>query len=206
MTAAAFDDDLIRRRRADLARWRRRSRVVRGLRLGLPALIGVLVAALAGQVIWRSLADADAQAAANVPIRLVNPKFYGRDEEGRAFVLSAITAVRDENDYQRVMLDRPTVALDQDDRGGKANLSATTGVYREDDGLLELNGGVRLNDGASEIVTQQSTFNTKTGQIEGKGAIKGAGNLGQIEAQSYGIYDKGERMVFKGGVRGRINE
>jgi lipopolysaccharide export system protein LptC len=206
MTAAALDDDIILRRRADLARWRRRSRVVRGLRVGLPALVVLLLASLAGQVIWRSLADADAKAAANVPIRLVNPKFYGRDEQGRAFVLSAITAVRDENDYQKVMLDRPTVALDQDGSGGKANLSAARGVYREDDGLLNLAGGVRLNDGSSEIVTQSSTFNTKTGQIEGKGAIKGAGNLGQIEAQSYGIYDKGERMVFKGGVRGRINE
>lgn len=206
MTAAALDDDIILRRRADLARWRRRSRVVRGLRIGLPALVAVLLVSLAGQVIWRSLAEADAKTAANVPIRLVNPKFYGRDEQGRAFVLSAITAVRDENDYQKVMLDRPTVALDQDDNGGKANLSAARGVYQEDDGLLDLAGGVRLNDGSSEIVTQNSTFNTKTGQIEGKGAIKGAGNLGQIEAQSYGIYDKGERMVFKGGVRGRINE
>lgn len=205
MTAVPLDDDLIYRRRADLARWRRRSRVVKGLRVALPGLIGLLLASLAGQVIWRSLADGKTEQAANVPIRLVNPKFYGRDEEGRAFVLSAITAVRDENDYQRVVLDRPTVALDQGG-GGNANLSATSGVYREDDRLLELKGGVRLNDGKSELLTEQSTFNTRTGQIEGQGAIKGAGNLGQIEAQSYGVYDKGERMVFKGGVRGRINE
>lgn len=197
-------DHVIDRRRADLMRWRRRSRVVRLMRIALPAAIGVLLVALAGQVIWRSIADGATAKAENVPIRLVNPKFYGRDEEGRAFVLSAVTAVRDDNDYQRVILEKPTVALDRKD-GGQAHLSAATGVYREDDRLLDLKGSVRLNNGTDQLVTNRSTFNTKTGQIEGSGPITGTGAIGQIEAQSYGVYDKGDRMVFKGGVKGRIN-
>ena len=42
-------------------------------------------------------------------------------------------------------------------------------------------------------------------ELEGQGQISGVGSLGEITAKSYGVYDKGERLVFKGGVRGRLD-
>ena len=52
--------------------------------------------------------------------------------------------------------------------------------------------------------TASSIFNTATGVLEGKGEIQGMGALGEIIAKSYGVYDKGDRLVFKGGVRTRV--
>ncbi len=66
--------------------------------------------------------------------------------------------------------------------------------------MLNLSGGVKLNGGDINFATASSVFNTATGELEGSGAIQGAGALGEIVAKSYGVYDKGARMVFKGGV------
>jgi lipopolysaccharide export system protein LptC len=140
----------------------------------------------------------------NAPIRLVKPRFVGRDAKGRAFVLTAASAVRDEKDYQRVLLETPMLILDETGPH-PARISAASGIYREDDGVLHLKGGVKLNGQDVNFKTATSVFNTATGEVEGEGEISGTGSAGEIIAKSYGVYDKGERMVFKGGVRARIN-
>jgi len=38
----------------------------------------------------------------------------------------------------------------------------------------------------------------------GDGAIQGVGSLGEINAKSYGVYDRGDRLVFGGGVSTRL--
>lgn len=188
-----------------MARWRRRSRLIHQLRIILPGLIALIVLSFTGMVIYRSLvAPPPRPAEADAPIRLVNPRFLGRDEQGRSFVLTANSAVRDEDEYQRVILDRPTLVLDEDGVS-PLRLSAATGVYHEGEGVLRLQGDVRLDDRDAAFDTASAVFNTATGVLEGEGLITGAGPLGEINARSYGVYDKGERMVFKGGVRGRIN-
>ena len=80
---------------ADFERWRRRSRLVRRLRVLLPAAIGVILLVMVGFVIQSTLAGAkDKPQDADAPIQLVNPRFLGRDDKGRAFVLTAKVAVR----------------------------------------------------------------------------------------------------------------
>ena len=77
-------------------------------------------------------------------------------------------------------------------------------MFQEDAKILHLSGGVKLNGGDLNFSTAASIFNTATGELEGSGEIRGAGALGEIIAKSYGVYDKGERMVFKGGVHSRV--
>ena len=188
----------------DFELWRRRSRLIRRLRVLLPAAIGVILLSLAGFIAQSTLAGAGPKPQdADAPIQLVNPRFLGRDDKGRAFVLTAKTAVRDPKDYQRVQLDTPMLILDEE--GVRpTRISARSGVYREDRRVLNLEGGVKLNGGDVNFTTATSIFNTATGELEGTGEIQGAGALGEIIAKSYGVYDKGERMVFKGGVRTRV--
>ncbi len=159
---------------------------------------------MAGFVIHATLVGAKAKPAdADAPIQLVNPRFVGRDKKGRAFVLTAKTATRDQKDYQRVLLDTPMLILDEEGER-PVRVSARSGVYREDAKVLNLEGGVKLNGGDVNFATATSVFNTATGELEGAGEIQGAGALGEIIAKSYGVYDKGERMVFKGGVHTRV--
>lgn len=191
---------------SDLAmgRWRRRSRLIRRLRVVLPAVIGVIVMGLAGVIIFNSLAGAPAvPEESDAPIRLVNPRFMGRDADGRSFVITANSAVRDEVDYRRVMLDRPAMVVDGEGLS-PMRLSAQSGVFHEGTGILQLQGDVSLNDQNATFDTGSAVFNTATGVLEGEGLITGVGPLGEIRAKSYGVYDKGERMVFRGGVSGTI--
>ena len=191
-------------RQADFERWRRRSRLIRTLRVVLPALIAVIFAGLAGSVVWSTMnAVPKAARAGDEPIRLVTPRFVGRDDKGRAFVLTAESATRDRLDYQRVILKKPTLVLDENGPD-MLRMNGADGIFHEQDGKLELSGGVRMADTKSVFETAASLFDTKTGSVIGSGPIQGAGGLGEIRAGSYGVYNKGESMVFKGGVRTRL--
>ena len=189
----------------DFERWRRRSRMIRRLRVILPSLIGLILATMAGFILHTTFLGRDAAPReADAPIQLVNPRFVGKDDKGRAFVLTAATAVRDENDYQRVLLDKPALILDAEGIN-PTRVTAKSGVYREDRRVLNLDGGVTMSGQDTTFDTLSSIFNTATGELEGQGEISGSSSLGEITAKSYGVYDKGERLVFKGGVRGRID-
>lgn len=191
-------------RREAFDSWRRRSRLVRRMRVILPVCIGLILTSMVGFVIQATVVGQKVKTNdADAPIQLINPRFVGRDKKGRAFVLTAKTATRDPKDYQRVLLDTPMLVLDEEgDR--PVRISAKAGVYREEAKVLNLEGGVKLNGGDLNFTTASSVFNTATGELEGHGEIQGAGALGEIIAKSYGVYDKGERMVFKGGVHSRI--
>jgi len=191
-------------RRDAFEAWRRRSRLIRRLRLAIPAAILLILALMGGFVVRSTLLGSKSKPVdADAPIQLTNPRFVGRDSKGRAFVLTAKTATRDPKDYQRVLLDTPMLVLDEEGEH-PVRVSAGSGVYREDARVLNLQGGVKLNGGDINFATATSVFNTATGELEGQGQIQGAGALGEIIAKSYGVYDKGERMVFKGGVHTRV--
>ena len=191
-------------RRADFERWRRRSRLVRTLRVVLPSIIALIFAGLVGSVAWSTFnAQPRSAKAGDEPIRLTNPRFIGRDDKGRAFVLTADSAIRDRLDYQRVILKKPALVLDE--KGpDEMHINGADGVFHEQTGKLELSNGVRMADAKNAFDTAASLFDTKTGEVVGSGPIQGAGGLGEIRAESYGVYGKGDRMVFKGGVRTRL--
>jgi len=206
MTAADITSFPEPSRQRDFERWRRRSRMVRRLRVALPAAIAAILLVMLGFVVYRTFTGVAAARGqdADTPIRLVNPRFVGRDGKGRAFVVTAVTATRDEHDYQRVILDRPALLLGEEG-ADPLRITARSGVYHEDARKLDLHGGVRLSGQQGAFATMASRFDTKTGELVGSGPIQGSGSLGEINAKSYGVYDRGERMVFKGGVRARID-
>ncbi len=192
------------RGRTSIQLWRKRSRVIAVFRIVLPALIGLILVSLAGTVAYSTLAIQKINAGrASDPIRLVNPHFVGRDTHGRPFVLTSVTATRDPNNYQRVFLDRPALTMDQDGPD-PLHITAGAGVFHEDTGKLEVSKGVRLSDARGSFDTAQSVFDTKTQDLVGSGPVQGLGSLGEIHAKSYGVYDKGQRMVFTGNVHTRL--
>jgi len=192
-------------RREQVLRWRRRSRLVRLARIVLPALIGLILLFLAGAVAFNALTAQPAQPReTSAPIRLVHPRFVGRDEKGRAFVITAQSATRDPKDYQRVVLDHPALVLDEQGPD-PIRLMAAAGVYHEGTFQLDLHGGVRLVGAKAAFDTDTSLYDTKTGEITGPGPIQGSGSLGEINAKSYSVYDKGNRVIFRGGVHTRLD-
>ncbi|HYG26829.1 MAG TPA: LPS export ABC transporter periplasmic protein LptC [Caulobacteraceae bacterium] len=190
-------------RQGEVLRWRRRSRLIRTLRIALPALMALVVAGLAGGVIWRSATEQPVAREGQTVIRLVNAQFVGRVKDGRGFMIGARQAIRDEQDYQSVALIEPVMVVGEG--AGSSRVSARAGNYNERDKLLRLRGDVRIDDGKGvSITTQEAIVDTQTGEVIGQSQVQGDGPLGQLSAKSYSVQDGGDRLVMKGGVSARI--
>jgi lipopolysaccharide export system protein LptC len=191
-------------RRTSIQRWRRRSRLIAALRIVLPSLIALILVGLAASVAYSTFTTQGVPTGnASDPIRLVNPHFVGRDTRGRPFLLTSVSATRDPQNYQRVFLEKPTLVLDAEGPD-PLHITAGSGIFHEDTGKLEVGRGVRLSGARGAFDTAQSVFDTKSGELEGSGPVQGLGSLGEIHAKSYGVYDKGARMEFSGGVHTRL--
>lgn len=189
----------------DLARWRRRSRRVRAARILLPAAIAGLLLVVVVQVGWRTyMAATHPPAEAKTEIRLITPRFYGQSTDGRSFMITARSAIRDDDDPRRIILEDPALTLDLGSPT-PTRMTARNGVYRQDDFSLNLKNDVRLDDGAGyRFASEQSLVDTKTGNVTGDARMNGEGPTGQVQSSAYSVYDKGDRIVFRGGVRARL--
>ena len=142
--------------------------------------------------------------AAGEGVRLVNPRFYGRDEKGQAYVISAKEAVRDPKQGNEVSLTAPEVSLNSEGEL-TTKVRSDTGTYRESDKTLRLHGKVRLEDGRGyRFDTEEALVDTETNVVRGGKPLQGVGPAGAISADSYTIYDQGARTRFSGRVRARI--
>jgi lipopolysaccharide export system protein LptC len=169
-------------------------------------MVGV-VAALVGLVVAHAVRRHDAaHRDAVTPIEMINPHFFGRDSQGRAYTLGARQAARDEQSFQRVLLNYPSVTLDTEG-AHPSTLTADHGVYHEDTRMLYLQGHVRADNAkASRFATDEAIVNTRTGSVTSPSALAGATPLGNVQSNSFDVFDKGDRVVFKGGVHARLNQ
>ena len=202
--AAAFPAPSAADRRAEVQRWRRHSRLIRTLRVLLPVAMAAIVGLLAAQVVWKSLSEQpSAQREARTAIRLVNARFVGRVEDGRGFMIGAKQAIRSEDDYQSVSLIDPMLTVGEGE--GSSRVIARIGNFNERDKMLRLRGDVRIDDGKGlRFLSQEAIIDTRTGNVVGQSQVQGDGPLGQLNAKSYSVEDKGDRLVFRGGVSARV--
>ena len=191
-------------RERGIERWRRRSRIIRVLRVLGPTLIGLILLGLAGSIAYNAMKPSvEPVQEANQPIRLLNPRFVGRDERGRAFVITAASATRDPQEYAKVYLERPALVLDEQGPD-PSRIIASKGIFHENTGRLEVSGGVRLAMSQATFETAESQFDTKSGELVGSGPVHGSGPLGEIDAKSYSVTDRGDHMTFQGRVHSRF--
>jgi lipopolysaccharide export system protein LptC len=185
---------------------RAHSLFVRFLRIALPIVMIAVVATLAGLVIDHALKRRAAARKDEVtPIRMINPHFFGRDNQGKAFTLGARQAARDDKSFQRVLLEFPTLTLDS---GGPdpSHVTADEGVYHEDTRLLYLSGHVKAdNYKNSKLATDEALVNTRTGAVTSPSALTSQTSTGQMNSNGFDVFDKGDRMIFKGRVHSRLN-
>ena len=174
--------------------------------MALPLLMVGVVGTLGALVVSHAVRrQAAAHQDANTPIRMTNPHFFGRDNQGRAYTLGARQAARDEQSLQVVLLQYPTLTLGV---GGPnpQNLTADSGVYHEDTRMLLLRGHVRANNAkASRFATDEALVNTRTGTVAGNQALATQTTQGNVKSDSFHVYDKGERVIFNGRVHARLN-
>jgi lipopolysaccharide export system protein LptC len=168
-------------------------------------MIGVL-ATVVGLIIAHAVRRRDASHRdADTPIEMINPHFFGRDAQGRAYTLGARQAARDETSFERVLLNYPTFTLDT--AGHPSTVTADTGVYHEDTRMLYLKGHIRADNAkSSKFATDEAVVNTRTGMVSSPTALSSQTPIGDLQSRSFDIFNKGDRVVFKGGVHGRFNQ
>jgi lipopolysaccharide export system protein LptC len=183
----------------------RQRKPVRTLRVILPTIaIGVAVAII-GQGVIRALAAKDAPPTPPASLRMDNPRFTGVMKDGRDFLITAATATRDPKDADQIFLTSPQLT-----RGygspAPTHVVAHNGTYQEEKNSLLLTGDVKIDNGQGyKFASQKALIDTRTGDLVGDAAIQGAGpNSSQVQADSYTVGDKGDRVVFKGRVRTRL--
>jgi lipopolysaccharide export system protein LptC len=199
-------EDIERRRRL-LRQWRRHSTLIAILRRLLPTLVLGIVVALGGwaamsTLLWRQ----DVKVRSNSEIRMLNPNFQGRTEAGKPFLVTAASATRDSADNSKVTLERPLLTVDV---GGPewTKITAASGVYREDNRMLDLKGQVTLDDyKGNHLVTEHALVDTTKNDVEGETRIVGRGPQGAIDASSYSMRDGGAYLLFQGRVKSVIQQ
>jgi lipopolysaccharide export system protein LptC len=205
VTSALALSDAARRERG-MARWRARSQLIRRLRIILPAAMVLIIVLMVG---WMAFGAAlarlgDSHLGGQALIHMTNAQFFGRDSNGRPYVLGAAEAFRDDRDLKLVTLRGPDLTLDGG--GDQANrMTADGGLYREDSRIVSLHGHVVVRTAQGDVFrTDKAVIDTVQGSVAGPSPVTGSGPTGEISAQTFGVYDRGARVVFRGEVHSRL--
>lgn len=185
---------------------RRRARVatVKRLRFALPAAAGALVLLCVVQVVLRGPMVDAAGAKQAEERKMIGPRFSGKTRDGRSFVIVGKVGMNDAATQDRILISEPVLTL-KTKAGGTSTATARSGVYAEAARKLTLNGDVRLDDGSgTRFLSEEAVIDTRTGKVSGQAGLRVESSAGNVESKSYEAQDEGDRVVFKGGVRGRL--
>jgi len=181
---------------------RKRSRLIAGLRRFFVAGAGASFAAvfvfMAAYAIRGGLNAPDFAAAE--PLRMINPRFIGRTDNGGPYQLSAEFAERAVGEDQPIELISPVYRTE----AGTIML-APRGIYDEQAQTVRFEGEVLFSDsGGNRFTTPNMMVDLEAGTLTGRGGVTGAGPLGVLQADSYELRDSDRALVLRGGVRGQI--
>jgi lipopolysaccharide export system protein LptC len=181
---------------------RRRSRLVGALRRYFVAGAG---AAFAAVFVFMGLHAVEGgfsagQYAASEPLRMINPRFVGRNRDGEPYQLSAEMAERQPGENQPIELVSPVYRTE-----AGTIMIAPRGVYDEMARVVVFEGEVLFADaGGNRFTTPNMVVDLNQGTLAGANGVTGAGPLGVLQAGAYELRDSDRALVLRGGVRGRI--
>lgn len=138
-------------------------------------------------------------------VKMVNPRYSGRTDDGLPFYLTAKEAVRPTSDQETVQLIDPVLEFFREESSAKSIVIAKTGNYNDVDKILELRTDVNLNtDDGYECITTHARVFTKTKIIEGDEPISCVGAFGKVNGNTYEIRDNYKTFIFKNGMTSEL--
>lgn len=201
-TATALDFNWEPKRALTLKAARRRSRLIAALRRFFVAAAGASFAAVFVFMALHAIQGGfnAQQFAAAEPLRMINPRFIGRTENGGPYQLSAEMAERPQGPNQPIELIAPVYRTE----AGTIML-APRGIYDEQKQTVVFDGEVLFSDrNGNRFTTPNMIVDLEQGTLTGRGGVTGAGPLGVLQAGSYELRDSDRALVLGGGVRGQI--
>jgi lipopolysaccharide export system protein LptC len=185
---------------------RRRTRFVKALRRTLALAILVIGGGVGFFIVSSAVNPPPQIDAAQVAgqVRMVNPRFTGRDARGNPILITARTAERPETGSETTELAFPQLDFEDQDNPS-SRVQAERGVLDQAARTLDLIEGVSFTtDNGYRFETQYARVFVDDGRVLGERVIMGEGPLGSIRAQSFEILDGGDRVVFTGDVVARL--
>lgn len=199
-TILDIDDRRARRQRARNEAWRRRSRLIRRLRRILPATIVAIILALMAWVTIKELFGGFSDGHSGAAIHMTNARFQGRDGDGHPYMMGAAEVARDSADSGKMYLTKPMLTYNMDSLK-PTKIVSDTGLFRADTHLLALKGHVVATDAQGDtFLTSTALIDTQNLDVNGWNKVRGFGPHGTITADSFGIYNHGQSIVFSGDV------
>jgi lipopolysaccharide export system protein LptC len=186
----------------------RHDRLVRTLKIALPALVGVIGAVfltlpLTKQAEVSFILDKKDVATAPERMRIEAARYTGTDDKGQPFELIADRAIQQSSDVPVVDVAgmRARLGLAQ----GPATVQALRGRYDLDRQEVTVSGPVRVSGPEGEqLLTRDVMVDLRERQVRSTGPISGRMPVGSFSAQSLSA-DLGTRQVaLNGGVSGEV--
>lgn len=176
---------------------------VRILRRALPITAATLCALCAVQIAMSGVTAPSRPQATDIDT-MVKPRFAGRGPSGESFVITGSQGRRTDPTTAKIEIVDPVLVLkDQADRTKR--MTARTGVFDEAAHALLLVGDVRMEDGGGgRFAANQARIDTRTGAISGQSGLRVETGAGVVQGGSYEADEEGDRLILKGGVRGRL--
>lgn len=194
-----------------LAAARLRARVLRNLRFVLVALMAVL----ALNIVIQSVLSGGRQAAVRQAVagdgeRIINPRFTGRDAEGRAYVLTADNAVRRSGGLGNLTdLENPRIdyalLFGAADRPDASEVLSRVGVFDDQARILRMTDTVRFTTRSGyRFRTEDAAIDLNNAMVFGEEPVEGSAPWGGVQAHGFELDEDGRRLRFTGGVVTRI--
>ena len=131
-------------------------------------------------------------------LNMTNARYYGTDDKGQPYSVTAANVRERPNDDPAVDLTAPQADISLTD-GSWLSISAHTGVYNRDEQLLNLDGNVSLyQDQGNEFHTGSARVDLDKGEAVGNDAVNSHGPFGSLEAAGFTMSETGKVVYFVG--------
>lgn len=198
------------RRALTLSAARRRTTFVRVMRFGFMAAIAVILAVLVFQLIAGNTGDVgDAPEAVSADVRMINPRFTGRDENLTPYAVTADVAIRRRGEAAGLTeLEAPRLDYNFINAGNEfSSVLAETGTYDAANRVLDLFSNVNFaTDTGYTFASNHARIHLSEERVTGNQPVEGTGPMGTIRADRYEIHQGGNRVIFDGNVHARITQ
>jgi lipopolysaccharide export system protein LptC len=185
----------------------RHSRLVRLLRIGIPAAIalGALIIVLSVYVLdpLRALAKLPGSigglVVSGTSITMQQPRMAGYTQDRRPYVVTARAATQDVTKPDTIKLLELNATIEFKD-GGKYMLTARSGLFESKLDRLTLQDDVLVNSANYQAKLSEAVINVRTNHMVSEHPVEVIMRQGTINANRLEVTNSGEVIRFEGGV------
>ena len=186
---------------------RRHSRVVRILRIAIPATVSVVLLVLALitylnplRMLTKLPINLDNLVVSGTKVTMEQPRLAGFTRDARAYELTADTAAQDMTKPDMVELRNIRAKVEMQDKS-KIELSAATGLYDAKAETLKLDRDILLNSSSGyQGRLSEAQVDIRKGNVSSQHPVEVRMLQGTLNANRLDIVDSGDVIRFHGGV------